>query len=290
MKFGDYNFKPSDVIEGLNAFYKKDAENKSCDNPPFGWRMGYSKYACHYFNIKTRDGESYMAFGNECLEEAITWLREECDIFYTMGMKWEDLKHKMPLKAAEKEYGTTDIREMYPCCLIRPRACGKKIWISSCPSFRDDAFHRMVEARRAARKYTLKEFEKDLDLKPLDLPWDLSRDEQEKVMNYCMNDVICSEELMREKQRIDGQAALEGLRTLYYAVSTNHERRKMHLDECLDGDRNWPETSHMLEYIRKRIETADGNVMYFAKLKDDLQKQVTNLKDLINQIHEESYI
>lgn len=99
MKFSEYNFKPSDVIEGLNAFYKKDEENKNCKCPPFSWRMGYSKYACHFFNIKTRDGKSYKTFENVHLEEAITWLREECDIFYQPGMTWEDLKYKMPLKA-----------------------------------------------------------------------------------------------------------------------------------------------------------------------------------------------
>lgn len=290
MKFSEYNFKPSDVISGLNAFYKKDEENKNSDHPPFGWRMGYSKYACRFFNIKTQDGKSYETFGNECLEEAITWLREECDIFYTPGMTWEDLKYKMPLKAAEKEYGTTDIREMYPGCIIRPRCCGKKIWISSNPGFRDDAFHRMVDAERAARKYALKEYEKGVGFKYPRLPWDLSRDEAEKAMNYCMNDVICTEELMREKQRIDGQEAIEGLRTLYYAVATRHERALQHLDECLDGDRDWPETSYMLEYIRKRVETADENIEYLCKENDELRNQVQNLKDLINRIHGDSDI
>lgn len=168
---------------------------------------------------------------------------------------------------------------------------GKKIWISSNPSFRNDAFNRMVEAEKAARKYSLKQFEKDLDLAPnLDLPWDLSRDEAEKVMNYCMNDVIATQELMREKQRIEGQEAIESIRMLYYTVATKYERELLRLDECLAQTRDWPETSYMLKYIQKRVETADSNVDYFAKMKDELQKQVNTLKDLINQIHEESDI
>lgn len=289
MKFNEhYEFKPSDVIEGLNEFYRKVGERRR-----FEAKYGLSTPAAGPFLvIKRRCGEGLTTSFYEpiAVEEAITWLREECDIFYQPGLKWEDLKYKLPDKAAEKEFGTTDIREMYPACLIRPRCCGKKIWISSNPSFRDDAFHKMVEAERAAKKYTLKQFEKDLGLLNLDLPWELNRDEAEKVMNYCMNDVIATEELYREKQRIDGQEAIEGLRTLYYAVATRHERALRRLDECLGGDRDWPETTYMLEYIRKRVETADENVEYLCKENDDLRNQVTNLKDLINQIHEESDI
>lgn len=266
MKFSDYNFKPSDVIEGLNTFYKKDEENKNGDHPPFGWRMGYSKYACRFFNIKTRDGKSYETFENECLEEAITWLREECDIFYTPGMKWEDLKYKIPDKAAEKEFGTTDIREMYPCCiLMRPRACGKKLWISSNPSFRDDAFHRMVEAERAARKYSLKEFE---------------RDDAEKVMNYCMNDVICSEALMREKERIDGKEALEALRDIYMELDCPGEAsfRRWH-----DLDIDDVSIEHMKDYIK-------GKAKFYKDLSEKTGEDNQTLRNLINQIHEESDI
>ncbi len=271
MRISAEEFKPSDVIEGLNEFYRKVGERRR-----FEAMYGLSGAAGPFLTIKRRCGELHTTFyDSNAVEEAITWLREECDIFYTPGMTWEDLKYKIPDKAAEKEYGTTDIREMYPCCVIRPRCCGKKIWISSNPSFRDDAFHRMVEAEKAAKKYSLKEFE---------------RDDAEKVMNYCMNDVICSEALMREKERIDGQEAIEGLRTLYYAIATRHERALRRLDECLNDDRDWPETSYMLEYIRKRVETADENIEYLCKENDSLRNQVANLKDLINQIHEESDI
>ena len=106
MKFSEYNFKPSDVIEGLNAFYKKDEENKNSACPPFGWRIGASKYACHFFNIKTRDGKSYETFGNEHLEEAITWLRDEHDIFYTPGMTFN--KEDEALEALRDIYSELD--------------------------------------------------------------------------------------------------------------------------------------------------------------------------------------
>lgn len=126
MTFASYKFKPSDVIEGLNAFYKKDEENKNCGAPPFSWRMGYSKYACHFFNIKTRDGESYKTFSNEHLEEAITWLREEHDIFYTPGMEVpvEDFDIDEVFKEYEKATRTSDIfceenLDMVPVARVR---------------------------------------------------------------------------------------------------------------------------------------------------------------------------
>lgn len=281
MKLSRFNeFKPSDVIEGLNEFYRKVGERRR-----FEAMYGLSGAAGPFLTIKRSSGHDLTTTFYEpaAIEEAITWLREECDIFYTPGMTWKDLKYKLTSKACEKEYGTDDIWTMFPRCIVRPRTCGKKIWISSNPSFRNDAFNRMVEAERAARKYTLKEFEKEL-------PWNLSRDEAEKVMNYCMNDVICTEKLYREKQRIEGQEAIEGLRTLYYAVATRHERALRRLDECANDDRDWPETSYMLEYIRKRVETAESNIEYLCKENDSLRNQVANLKDLINQIHEESDI
>lgn len=262
MRISAEEFKPSAVIEGLNEFYRKVGERRR-----FEAKYGLSGAAGPFLIIKRRCGDLKTSFyDSHAVEEAITWLREECDIFYTPGMRWEDLKYNIPDKAAEKEFGTTDIREMYPCCIIRPRACGKKLWISSNPSFRDDAFHRMVEA------------------------WKFERDDAEKIMNYCMNDVICTEALTREKERIEGQEAIEGLRTLYYAVATRHERALRRLDECLNNDRNWPETSYMLEYIRKRVETTDENIEYLCKENDTLRNRAANLKDLINQIHEESDI
>ncbi|MBO7366733.1 MAG: hypothetical protein J6U28_08575 [Bacteroidales bacterium] len=248
--FSDYEFKPSDVIEGLNDFYRRVGERRRFE-AKYGLLSGA---AGPFLVIKRRCGDLKTSFyDSRAVEEAIAWLREECDIFYTPGLKWEDLKYKLTSKACEKEYGTTDIREMYPRCLVSPRGCGKS--------------RAQFEAWRR------------------ELPW--TAEEREKIMNYCMNDVICTKELAREKERIDGKEALEALRTLYYGVATRHERALKRLN---DYDVNWPETSYMVEYIRKRVETADENIEYLCKENDNLRNQVQNLKDLINKIHEDSDI
>lgn len=283
MKFNEHDeFKPSDVIEGLNEFYRKVGERRR-----FEAKYGLSTPAAGPFLIIKRrcgSGLTTTFYEPAAIEEAITWLREECDIFYTPGLTWDDLKYKLPDKACEKEFGTTDIREMYPeCRILCPRGGSKT-------------------------QRSMKQFERALGLKPIKMPWEKdeksrkiwissapcfhddawTRREKEKVMNYCMNDVICSEALMPKKEWLEGKEALEGLRTLYYAVATKHERALRRLDECLNDDRGWPETSYMLEYIRKRVETAEENVEYLCKENDSLRDQVANLKDLINHIHEET--
>lgn len=311
--FRDYNFKPSDVIKGLNIFYE--------------FTKSHANYPYAAFTIYTTEpSKCVWAFGKSRVADAITYLREECDIFYAPSMDWDDLKYKLTSKACEKEYGTADIREICPKCLVSPRGGSKS--------------RAQFEAWR--RELGLHVIE--------DLPW--TADEKKKLMNYCMNDVICTRELEREKERIDGKEALEALRTLYYDVATCYERT---LKGLADPDVDWPETSYMVEYIRKRVKvaeenveylckedkkidsyeatlseiadimepeyagptwsetwddlvgrikrmkedndtlrkrlkTADSNVTYFAKMKDDLQKQVNTLKDLINQIHEDSDI
>lgn len=209
--FNEYDeFKPSDIIEGLNEFYRKVGERRR-----FETRYGLSCAAGPFLIIKRRCGDLKITFYDSyVVEEAITYLREECDIFYTPGMKWDDLKYKLPTKACEKEFGTTDIREMYPRCLVKPRT-SKMGWTD------------------------------------------------------------------------DDKEALEALRTLYYDIATRHERALERLD---DPDVDWPGTSYMVEYIRKRFKTAEENVQYLCKENDDLQNQVRNLKDLINQIHEDSDI
>lgn len=246
MKFNEYDeFKPSDVIEGLNDFYIRVSERRR-----FEAKYGLSTPAAGPFLIiKRRCGHDLTTtfYESAAIEEAITWLREECDIFYTPGLKWEDLKYKIPDKAAEKEFGTTDIREMYPCCLIRPRVCCKKIWISSCPSFR-------VEARRA---------------------------DAEKVMNYCMNDVICTKELMREKERLDGKEALEAIRDIYDELDCPGEAqwRRINGYDTIDE----VPTLHMRDYIINKYK-------YFRDLSEFAGEQNRKLKDLINQINEETDI
>lgn len=221
--FGDYNFKPSDVIEGLNRFYEFTESHKDY------------RYAALVIYPK-EPSKTMWTFSKSRVPDAITYLREECDIFYTPGLDWKDLKYKLTSRACEKEYGTADIREMYPKCLVSPRGGSKS------------------RAQFGA-------WRRELVLHPIeDLPW--TADEKDKE-------------------------ALEALRTLYYGVATRHERALKRLD---DYAVNWPGTSYMVEYIRRRVEKADENVEYLCKENDDLRNQVQNLKDLINQIHEDSDI
>lgn len=254
------------LIQFLDIFY-----NRTGYTDTDSWKTK-DMYGDPLIGMTFGDTQYGIVFDENDISQMITYLREKYATFYTPERK-----------------GPCYI-DYHSLAKQRQQRDGKKIWISSCPSFRNDEFNKMVEARRAAKKYSLKQFEKDLGIKHLDLPWELSRDESEKVMNYCMNDVICSEALMREKERLEEQEAIEGLRTLYYAVATRHERALRHLDECLNEDRDWPETSYMLEYIRKRVETADDNVECLCKENDTLRNQVENLKDLIDKIHEETDI
>lgn len=262
--FSDHEFKPSDVINGLNEFYRKVGERRR-----FEAKYGLSGAAGPFLIIKRRCGDLKTSFyDSHAVEEAITWLREECDIFYTPGMKWADLKYKIPDKAAVKEFGTTDIREMYPeCKLLKSRGGGKKLWISSCPSFRDDAFHRMLEASK---------FEKECRAFWMNTTFD---QEREKVMNYCMNDVICTEALMREKERLDGKEALEAIRDIYDELDCPGEAqwRRMNGYDAIDE----VPTLHMRDYIINKYK-------YFRDLSEFAWEQNKKLKDLINQIHEDS--
>lgn len=69
MEFKDYGFKPVDVIKGLNLYYSaKDHK---------------------YLHIE-KGKHSYWHLLDKDVTEAINWLREEHDIFYTPGMKVED--------------------------------------------------------------------------------------------------------------------------------------------------------------------------------------------------------
>lgn len=99
--FSDYEFKPSDVIDGLNRFYEFTENHRD---------YLYAAFTIH----TTEPSKTVWSFSKSRVPDAITYLREECDIFYTPGMDWADLKYKLTSKACEKEYGTADIREMYP--------------------------------------------------------------------------------------------------------------------------------------------------------------------------------
>lgn len=69
MEFKDYGFKPADVVKGLNLYYSaKDSK---------------------YLHVE-KEKHSYWHLLDSDVTEAINWLREEHNIFYTPGMKLED--------------------------------------------------------------------------------------------------------------------------------------------------------------------------------------------------------
>lgn len=97
MTFASYKFKPNDIIEGLNRYF---AETKA---------FRYRKVSLEIQNGEVKPGNYYVLrnivfatdvpkvkeYGyyylicdpEEVVRVAINWLREECDIFYTPGMK-----------------------------------------------------------------------------------------------------------------------------------------------------------------------------------------------------------
>lgn len=97
-KFEDYGFKPSAVIEGLNRWYDAGDEHS-------------------LIRIADPDGrpEHYHFFYNhdKAIDEAIKYLRS-FDIFYTPGMKWDDLKFKLNSKACLAEFGFCDVKDAWP--------------------------------------------------------------------------------------------------------------------------------------------------------------------------------
>lgn len=76
MDFKDHGFKPADVVKGLNEYYEKRKKDR---DSTFIVRTGTD-----------RIGETYYMNPEVYVKEAINWLRDECNIFYTPGMKLED--------------------------------------------------------------------------------------------------------------------------------------------------------------------------------------------------------
>lgn len=71
VSFKDYGFKPEEIIEGLNKYYRDRANGK----PSY---------------VRILDKFTVYHILNYRISEAINWLREEHNIFYTPGMKVED--------------------------------------------------------------------------------------------------------------------------------------------------------------------------------------------------------
>lgn len=95
-KFEDYGFKPSAVIEGLNRWYEAgDKHSLIRFADPAGWPN-------HFFYDHDR-----------VIDDAIKYLRS-FDIFYTPGMKWDDVKFKLNTKACNAEFGYSCVADAWP--------------------------------------------------------------------------------------------------------------------------------------------------------------------------------
>lgn len=107
-KFEDYGFRPSAVIAGLNRWY--DSVDKHS-----------------LIRIADPDGqpEHYHFFydHDKVVDEAIKYLRS-LDIFYTPGMKWDEVKFKLNSRACLAELGFCAVQDAWPKvnpCFVGPR-------------------------------------------------------------------------------------------------------------------------------------------------------------------------
>lgn len=99
-KFEDYGFKPSAVIEALNKWYEHGGSGLFCIELPD------SKEEDMRFQVFR------MCF-EAAIDDAIKYLRS-MDIFYTPGMKWDDVKFRLSTEACNAEYGFSDIHDAWP--------------------------------------------------------------------------------------------------------------------------------------------------------------------------------
>ena len=109
IKFEQYGFKPSAVIEALNKWYEHGVGT--------------------FFKIKRPDSKEgdrkYYTFydHDKAIDDAIKYLRG-MDIFYTPGMKWDDVKYKLNSRACLAEFGFDNVYDAWPkvnSCFVGPR-------------------------------------------------------------------------------------------------------------------------------------------------------------------------
>lgn len=100
IKFEQYGFKPSAVIEALNKWYKCGGVGTifSIERPDS--KEGARKYHAFYDRDKA-------------IDDAIKYLRS-IDIFYQPGMKWDDVKFKLSTKACIREFGYSCVTDAWP--------------------------------------------------------------------------------------------------------------------------------------------------------------------------------
>lgn len=96
--FEDYVFKPSDVIEGLNRWY--DAGDKHS--------------LIRFADPDGRPDHYHFFYDHDkVIDDAIKYLRS-FDIFYTPGMKWDDVKFKLNSRACLAEFGFNNVHDAWP--------------------------------------------------------------------------------------------------------------------------------------------------------------------------------
>ena len=130
-----------------------------------------------------------------------------------------------------------------------------------------DAFDAYVDGYR----YLLK-----ADIHKGAVGWDM-----DKAMDYCLNDVIITEQLMRKKKELEGQEALEALRDIYDELDCPGEAQWRRMNGY-DAIYEVP-ALHMRDYIINKYK-------YFRDLSELAWEQNKKLKDLINHINEETDI
>lgn len=96
-KFEDYGFRPSAVIEGLNRWY--DAEDKHS--------------LIRFADPDGRSDHYHFYDHNNVIDAAIKYLRS-FDIFYTPGMKWDDVKFDLNSRACLAEFGFCNVHDAWP--------------------------------------------------------------------------------------------------------------------------------------------------------------------------------
>jgi hypothetical protein len=95
--FEDYGFKPSAVIEGLNRWYS----------------AGVKPSLIRFADPEGRPDHYHFYDHNNVIDAAIKYLRS-FDIFYTPGMKWDDVKFKLNSRACLAEFGFCNVYDAWP--------------------------------------------------------------------------------------------------------------------------------------------------------------------------------
>lgn len=97
-RFEDYGFKPSAVIEGLNRWYDAGDKHSLIRFADPDGRTDHYHFFCDHDKV---------------IDDAIKYLRS-LDIFYTPGMKWDDVKFNLNSRACLAEFGFNNVHDAWP--------------------------------------------------------------------------------------------------------------------------------------------------------------------------------